>query len=74
MPFISVKMAKGRTVAQKQQFVEVITREAARILDVRPEWITVVFDEYSRDNWASAGEIHSLKFGQGFGRQGVDES
>lgn len=74
MPFFSVKMAKGRTVEQKQQFVEVITREAARILDVRPDWITVVFDEYSRDNWASAGEIHSLKFGQGFGRQGIDES
>ncbi|WP_027339085.1 tautomerase family protein [Halonatronum saccharophilum] len=63
MPYINVKMAKGRTLEEKQEFVDVITKEASRILDVKPEWVTVVFDEYSRDNWATGGEIHSLKFG-----------
>ena len=73
MPFINVKMAKGRSLEQKQQFVEAITREAVRILDVKPEWVTVVIDEYSRDNWATAGEIHSLKFGEGFRKKGTQE-
>ncbi len=71
MPFITVKLAKGRTVEQKQQFVEAITIEAARILHVQEEWVTVVFDEYERENWASAGQLHSIKFGEGYGNKGA---
>lgn len=73
MPYINLKLAKGRSVAEKQEFVAAVTREAVRIFQVEPEWVTVVIDEYSRDNWASAGELHSLKFGQGFGKQGAKE-
>jgi 4-oxalocrotonate tautomerase len=69
MPFINLKMARGRSEEQKQEFVEVITREAARILQVAPEWVTVVIDEYERENWATGGMLHSIKFGAGFGRQ-----
>ncbi|WP_044747625.1 tautomerase family protein [Bacillus alveayuensis] len=72
MPIITVKMAKGRTMEQKQQFVETITKEAARILNVKEEWITVIFDEYDRENWASNGQLHSLKFGEGFGKKGTE--
>ncbi|MGI6649007.1 MAG: tautomerase family protein [Bacillota bacterium] len=55
MPFINVKMAHGRSAEQKQQLVEAITREVAKILDVDMDWITVVIDEYPRDNWATGG-------------------
>ncbi len=51
-----------------------MTDEAARILDVKPEWVTVVFDEYSRDNWATAGELHSIKFGSGLGQHRANGS
>ncbi len=34
MPFLTVKMAKGRTMEQKQQFVEAITKEAVKTLKV----------------------------------------
>lgn len=71
MPIITVKLAKGRTVEQKQQFVEAITREAVNTLDVKEEWVTVLFDEYERENWATAGELHSIKFGGGFGKKGT---
>lgn len=71
MPVITVKMAKGRTNEQKQQFVEVITKEAANILNVKPEWVTIIFDEYERENWATGGKLHSIKFGEGFGKQGT---
>jgi 4-oxalocrotonate tautomerase len=72
MPIINVKIAKGRTVEQKQQFVEAITQTAAQILNVKEEWVTVVFDEYERENWATGGTIHSIKFGEGFGKMGVE--
>lgn len=73
MPFVNIKLTRGRTVEQKQELVEVLTREIVRILEVKPEWVTIVIDEYSRENWASAGELHSLKFGPGCGSQGVND-
>ncbi len=71
MPIITIKMAKGRTEDQKQELVTAITAEATRILQVEPEWVTVLIDEYDRENWASGGELHSRKFGAGFGKKGT---
>lgn len=72
MPNITVRMSKGRTVAQKQQFVEVVTEEVVQIFNVKEEWVTVIFDEYERENWASGGELQAIKFGDGFGKEGVE--
>ena len=33
--------------------------------------IFVIIDEYERENWASSGKLHSVKFGTGFGKEGV---
>lgn len=71
MPIITVSLAKGRTEEQKQQFVEAMTIEAVKKLGVEPEWVTVIFNEYERENWASGGTLHSIKFGQGYGKQGT---
>lgn len=30
--------------------------------------VTVLFDEYDRENWATGGELHIDKFGPGPGR------
>lgn len=73
MPVINVKMAVGRSQETKQELAAALTREAARILEVEPEWVTIIIDEYPRDNWASGGELHAIKFGPGFGRQGTRE-
>lgn len=71
MPVITIKLAKGRTVEQKQAFAAAVTKEAAQTLNVKEEWVTVIFDEYTRENWASNGQLHSLKFSAGFGEQGT---
>ena len=71
MPIINVKMVEGRTMEQKQELAEALTWEVVRILDVKPEWVTVVIDEYPRSNWASAGQLHSIRYGEGFGKQGT---
>ena len=39
------------------------TKLAVEILKVKPEMVTVIVDEYDRENWATAGELHSDKFG-----------
>jgi len=64
-------MSKGRTEEQKQEFVEGVTSLAVEILKVKPEWVTVIIDEYERDNWATDGVLHSIKFGDGFGKDGA---
>ena len=73
MPIINLKMAKGRTESQKQIFTEKVTALAVEALDVKPEWVTVIIDEYERENWASDGVLHSIKFGAGFGKDGTEE-
>lgn len=73
MPYVNVKMAAGRSLEKKRQLAAAITADLVDILEVEPEWITVVIDEYPRDNWATAGELHADKFESGFGRQGTDK-
>jgi len=73
MPFVNVKMVAGRSLEQKRELAEVLTREVVRILDVKPEWVELVIDEYPRENWATAGQLHSDKYGPGCGSQGVED-
>lgn len=73
MPLINIKMTAGRTTEQKQELVETLTREVVKILDVEPDWVTVIIDEYSRSDWATAGQLHAIKYGEGFGKKGTTE-
>jgi len=61
MPIVNVKMIAGRSLEQKRELAEVLTREVVRILNVKPDVVEVVIDEYPRDNWASAGQLYSDK-------------
>lgn len=70
MPIITIKLAKGRTVEQKRDLAKAVTDAAVSSIDVKPEWVTVLIEELDRENWASGGQLHSDKFGKGFGKQG----
>ncbi len=69
MPVVSVRIARGRSTEQKRSLVKAITDAVASSIDVKPEWVTVLIEEYERENWATGGDLHSDKFGPGFGRQ-----
>ena len=57
----------------KQSFANPLTAvQPVEVLDVNPEWVTVIIDEYERENWATEGVLHSIKFGDGHGRKGVE--
>ncbi|WP_245258031.1 tautomerase family protein [Rhodomicrobium vannielii] len=74
MPIITVRIAKGRPTETKRALAAALTRSAAETLDVPAEWVTVLIEEYDRENWATGGELHADKFGKGFGRKGSDEA
>ncbi len=61
MPMIKVDLIKGRTVEQKREFAEVVTREAARILKCAPEVVDIVFQDVERHDWAAGGTLNSDK-------------
>lgn len=61
MPFINVKMIAGRSLEQKRELAEVLTREVVRILNVKPEVVELVIEEYPRENWSSAGKLYADK-------------
>lgn len=71
MPIVSIKMAEGRPLAVKRKLVKDITDCIVRDLDVRPEWATVLLQEFPREDWATGGVLHRDKFGKGFGKKGT---
>lgn len=74
MPVITVKLGKGRPMEAKRALAEAITDAVAETLDVRREWVTVLIEEYDRENWATGGRLHADMFGPGCGKTGVAES
>ncbi|MEN6459744.1 MAG: tautomerase family protein [Syntrophomonas sp.] len=71
MPIVTVQMTSGRDSNVKRKLADEITRLLVVNLDVEPEWVTVLFQELDRENWATGGQLHSERFGPGCGRQGV---
>lgn len=69
MPIIKIQMAEGRTEETKQNLVKKLTKTLANVLNVEKSWITITISEFKRENWATAGELHSLKYGEGFGKE-----
>jgi 4-oxalocrotonate tautomerase len=59
MPIIRVEMLAGRTVAQKRELVEVLTRETARIAGSSPASIFIVIEDVAKENWGAGGKLLS---------------
>lgn len=71
MPVISVRIARGRPLEAKRRMVEAVTNAVAETLDVKPEWVTVLIEEFDRENWATGGELHIDRLGPGHGKAGT---
>ncbi|NEP55015.1 MAG: 4-oxalocrotonate tautomerase [Moorea sp. SIO3C2] len=62
MPIIRVEILPGRTVEQKRELVETLTRETARIAGCSVESIYVVIEDVKKENWGVGGQLCSDKF------------
>lgn len=69
MPVVRVEMWEGRSVEQKRQLVESLSRETARITGCSLESIYVIIQDVPRTNWGSGGELVAIRDGDS-----VDES
>lgn len=59
MPIIHVEMLAGRTLEQKSELAEVLTRETARIARCTLADVQIVFDERAHASWAVGGRLVS---------------
>lgn len=67
MPVVTIKIAKGRSVEQKRELAKKFCDTMVSVLGVKPEWVSIIIDEYDRENWSTGGELHSDKFGSSNG-------
>jgi len=70
---ITIRIGKGRPIEKKRALAEAVTKAVVEMLDAQPEWVTILIEEYERENLATGGRLHADKFGPGYGKQGVDE-
>lgn len=57
MPFVSIKIAKGRSLDQKRKLTRSVTETIAAAIEVAPEKIWVEIDEFEKENFAVGGQL-----------------
>jgi 4-oxalocrotonate tautomerase len=58
MPIVRIEMLPGRSLAQKRELARVITDAICNIAHTTPEATTVLFSEYSVEDWATNGKLY----------------
>ncbi len=62
MPIIRVEMWEGRSIQQKKELVEVLSKETSRITGCDIGSVYVVIEEVKKDNWGAGGQLCSEKY------------
>ena len=57
MPMITVEWLEGRTLQQKAQLAEAMTRAFVEIAKVSTDQVWIVFRDVKRADWAMAGKL-----------------
>ncbi len=57
MPFVDIKLIKGRTLEQKRNLVDSVTKAVSASIDVPTEKIWVHIDEMETDGFAVNGQL-----------------
>jgi len=59
MPTYHIEMLEGRTVQQKKQLAEAITRVSVEILGGSPDSVDILITDVKPENWATGGKLWS---------------
>jgi 4-oxalocrotonate tautomerase len=58
MAIVTVRIARGHGVETKRKLVEALTAGVSDSLDVQRAEVTVLIEEYARENWTEGGEFN----------------
>jgi len=59
MPIVKIELSRGRTPAQKTEFMEKVTHLTSEVLKCPIESVDVMFIEVDGSNWAHAGKFYA---------------
>ena len=59
MPTFHIELFEGRTLEQKREFVEAITKATCESLGVEPNSVEIILTDVKRENWATGGRLWS---------------
>lgn len=62
MPIVRVEMWEGRSLDQKKELVEVLTRETSRVIGCDPSSVYVTLEEVKKEHWGAGGQLCSIKY------------
>lgn len=62
MPFIDVKLWKGRNSGQKRELIKKITDATVEAIGCPAEAVQVAICEYDKEDWGVSGEQSSVKY------------
>lgn len=62
MPVIRVEMWEGRSIDQKRELVDVLSKETARITGCEVSSVYVIIDDVKKENWGAGGQLCSDKY------------
>jgi 4-oxalocrotonate tautomerase len=57
MPTFHIELFEGRSLEQKRQFVEAITKATCESLGVEPNSVDIILTDVKRENWATGGRL-----------------
>lgn len=55
MPIVTIKLLEGRTDEQKKALVEKVTEAIVETVNAKPEAVTIVLEEMSKNHYATGG-------------------
>ena len=61
MPFVSIKIARGRSLEQKRNLARSVTEAIAASINVQPEKVWIQIDEFEPANFAVNGQLMADK-------------
>ena len=62
MPLIRVEMWEGRSLDQKRELVETLTRDMAQIAQCSEDSVYVIIEDVKKENWGAGGQLCSDKY------------
>lgn len=57
MPLVTIKMFEGRTLEQKRELVEKITKVICETVDATPDRVSIYIEDLKKDNVAKNGKL-----------------
>lgn len=63
MPIITIQFDKGRSVEKKREVANAVTDAIVATLGGERDWVTILFRDYERTDWAIGGNLQLDRHG-----------